>query len=170
MLIWLLVAALVAAAGWFLVRWYRLRGARVVTCPETDAPAGVAVDAVHAAIHGGKLRLESCSRWPERQGCGQECLRQMEASPESCLVRHILAEWYRGKKCTYCGQEFTEIEWGARKPGLVLADGTLAEWGQVKPEEIPDTLRHASPICCSCYIATSFAQKYPKSIVERSRT
>jgi hypothetical protein len=24
------------------------------------------------------LRLSECSRWPERQGCGQECLSQIE--------------------------------------------------------------------------------------------
>src|SRR5579862_2590597 len=81
----------------------RFRGARVVTCPETRAAAGVAIDAWHAAataLHRHPdLRLESCSRWPERGGCGQECISQIEGAPEDCLLWNLLAAWYFSKKC-----------------------------------------------------------------------
>jgi hypothetical protein len=53
---------------------------RAVTCPETQRPAGVTIDARHAAVTGltGKpdFRLSDCTRWPARIRCGQECLPQ----------------------------------------------------------------------------------------------
>jgi len=102
----LVVAALAAALA--LRAWLKYRGDRVIVCPENHRPAGVALDARHAAAvalwNGGELRLSSCSRWPEKSGCGQECLSQIEASPEGCLVRHILTGWYQGKVCAWCGR------------------------------------------------------------------
>src|SRR5205807_9486629 len=81
----------------------RYRGKRLVTCPETRQPAGVDVDVRHAtlsAITGPPdLRLKACSRWPERQDCGQECLLQIELSPEDCKVRNILTNWYEDQDC-----------------------------------------------------------------------
>jgi hypothetical protein len=89
-----------------IVRWYvRYRGARLVTCPETKAPAAVEVDAFQVALSEGgahKLCLKECSRWPERENCGQDCLSQIEASPEDCLVRSIVT-----KKRNLCGSAGT---------------------------------------------------------------
>src|SRR4051794_38323315 len=80
--------------GRLLLVWYRERGARAIVCPENRRPAGVQVDARHAALTGfagaPKLRLSCCSRWPERAGCGQQCLSEIAASPEGCLVHNIL--------------------------------------------------------------------------------
>jgi hypothetical protein len=106
----LIVLAAAAVALFLAVRlagvWIRFRGARVITCPENHCPAGVRVDAAHAAATGlssaPELRLSSCSRWPEKAGCGQECLHEIEASPEECLVRNILVRWYAGKNCAFC--------------------------------------------------------------------
>ena len=67
----------------------------LITCPETGKPAAVKVDAgqaVRESVLGHpKIRLEECSRWPERQNCGQECLSQIEADPENCLVWMTIA-------------------------------------------------------------------------------
>ncbi len=61
-----------------VLAYFKFRGVRVVTCPETAKSAAVEVAAKHAALRRviGKLNLQlkSCSRWPERQGCEQECL------------------------------------------------------------------------------------------------
>jgi hypothetical protein len=66
---------------WVLPAYRAFRGGRTLTCPETREPAEVEVDAAHvaAAAWGGRLdvRLKDCSRWPERAGCGQECLGQV---------------------------------------------------------------------------------------------
>src|SRR4030095_13851768 len=77
------------------VRAYlKSRGTRVVTCPETRKPVAVRLDrhlAASTAMTGDtELRLKSCTRWPERADCGQECLAQIEASPEGCRARRML--------------------------------------------------------------------------------
>ncbi|HEX6903513.1 MAG TPA: hypothetical protein VF789_27600 [Thermoanaerobaculia bacterium] len=66
-----------------LVRsWWRWRGERQVSCPRDHQPARVKVDEMGAAFHeiygepGPMLKV--CSRWPEREGCGQECLVQIK--------------------------------------------------------------------------------------------
>jgi len=82
--------------------------------------------------------------WPERAGCGQECLSQIEASPGECLVRNILTKWYEGKVCAWCGQPFGEIDWAGRKPALLGADGVSIEWSEVPAERLQETLAAAS--------------------------
>lgn len=100
--------------------YWRFRDKRVITCPETRAPAAVELDARHAAatatLGESDLRLQSCSRWPERQDCGQQCLAQIEEAPEECLVRTILAHWYAGSTCVLCGRAIGAIQWTEHKP------------------------------------------------------
>ena len=97
--VYLVVLLLTLTALYFVVpfvvgTFIRYRGKRVITCPETRKPAAIQVDAGHAALTAAvshpDLRLKSCSRWPEREDCGQECLLQVELSPEDCLVRTYL--------------------------------------------------------------------------------
>jgi hypothetical protein len=163
-----------AIAGWRVAdAWWKYRGRRVITCPENQQPAGVVVDARHAAATAlGKapeLRLSSCSRWPERAGCGQECLRQVEASPEGCLVRNILTKWYEGKVCAWCGQPFGEIDWAGRKPALLGADGVSIEWSEVPAEKVHETLAAASPVCFACHMANTLVREHPELAVDRAR-
>ena len=62
----LLIAAVVTGlAVWLGRRYFALRGARIVECPETKAPAAVSLHAAQAAV-GGSLSLSDRSRWPER--------------------------------------------------------------------------------------------------------
>jgi len=67
--------------------WRRWRGTRIVICPENAKPAAVDVDLQYAIVGSiagrPELRLRDCSRWPERRGCGQVCLSQVEELPES---------------------------------------------------------------------------------------
>lgn len=78
-----IVAIAVGSVGlsWVLPSWRTYRRRRVVTCPETGAATGVRVDARRVARSAWMgpldLRLTSCTRWPERAGCGQECLGQL---------------------------------------------------------------------------------------------
>lgn len=90
------VVALGAAVvpGVLAVRaWVRLRGSRVIACPENRQPAGVELDlryaALTAAVGRPHLRLRDCSRWPERASCGQICLMEIEEAPEDGLVRRV---------------------------------------------------------------------------------
>jgi hypothetical protein len=65
--------------------YFRLRGTRLVICPETHHSAVVEVAArsmgMQAILDQPCLRLSECSRWPMRGGCGQDCLSQIEARP-----------------------------------------------------------------------------------------
>ena len=153
--------------------WLKTRGGRVINCPENHMPAGVALDARHAAataLRGDmKLRLASCSRWPEKQDCGQDCLFQIERAPEDCLVRNILVHWYEGKKCAWCGRPIGEIHLGERKPALLTADRCSVEWNQVAPEQLPETLRTALPLCFTCHIANTMVREHPELVIDRSR-
>src|SRR5215470_11462087 len=105
----------------------RFRGKRLVTCPETHHPAAVDLDlkrvALTVATGKGPLRLRQCSRWPERHDCGQECLRQIEADPENCLLWNIVSHWYEGKTCVYCHQRFGQLHRLDHAPALLGPDG-----------------------------------------------
>jgi hypothetical protein len=62
--------------------YFKFRGTRLVTCPETHQAAIVEVAARSMGMQGildePCLRVSECSRWPMRAGCGQDCLRQFE--------------------------------------------------------------------------------------------
>lgn len=162
----------VFAAVRLLIAWFQYRGERLITCPENLRPAGVRLDARHAAVTSfgtPDLRLSACSRWPERAGCGQECVSQIHESPAGCLVRNILAEWYRGKSCACCGQPFGEIEWEIRKPALVSADKVSIEWSRIAAERLPETLQTALPVCFACHMAKTLVREHPDLVTDRSR-
>ncbi len=172
------VGALMVGLG-FLYVWLRAgvpafltyRGTRVVTCPENGSVTAVEVDARHAAATAfhrqPELRLAECSRWPEKAGCGQECLRQIEAAPEDCLVKTMLVRWYAGKTCAYCGKPFGMVHWHDHKPALLGVDGRTAEWSQVPPQQVPEALDHDRPVCWNCHIAETFRREHPDLVVDR---
>src|SRR5512140_15501 len=124
-------------------------GKRLVTCPETQRPAAVAVDAVHAALSGAigqrRLRLEECSRWPERRDCGQRCLAQIELTPDDCMVRTIVTRWYEGKCCALCGTAFGHVRLSVDKPGLLASDGRTMQWSDVRVEMLPEAQAARKP-------------------------
>lgn len=174
----LFILGAIAVLGllYFIIRklsgaYFKFRGKRVVTCPETKETAAVEVDAGHAALTGfsGKpdLRLQDCTRWPERQHCGQECLRQIEAAPEDCLVRMILTKWYEGKTCIYCGKPLGEIDWIQHKPCLMSPAKKTVEWKDVAPEKVPLVLQTYVPVCWNCHIAETFRREHPDLVTER---
>ncbi len=150
--------------------WCKYRGNRVITCPENQRPAGVQMDAAHAAVTAlGKtdLRLSTCTRWPERSGCGQQCLSQIEAAPQDCLVRNILIRWYEGKTCVGCGQSFKDIEF-SHKPALLTSDKFSLEWDQVPADKLFEVLAASAPLCFACHMANTLVREHPELVVDRS--
>jgi hypothetical protein len=148
--------------AWAAVRGYRLhRELMLVTCPDNGAPVAVKLHAVRAAATQltGKpdLRLRSCSRWPEKGDCGQECLSQIKAAPLACSVRSILATSYRGAQCAECGVGIGDVGRGENKPVLMSPDRkTRIEWDEVPPQELPRILSTYSKICWNCHMEKSF--------------
>jgi hypothetical protein len=175
LLLCIVVIALATAGivAWYAVSAYlKYRGKGVVYCPETGEPVAVEVDATHAAltISDGvpELRLRSCSRWPEREGCGQECVAQIELAPEECMARLLLTNWYEGKSCIYCGKPFGEINWTDHKPALFHPEERrTVEWSEIQPQRLPAVLRTHLPVCWNCHIAESFRHEHPELVVER---
>src|SRR5678815_636584 len=99
-----IVIVLIATALYFGIRWLvraysQYRGVKVITCPETERPAQVEVDARHALLTSivGRpdIRLENCSRWPIKEQCGQECLTNLDVASSECVVSGVLMRWYR---------------------------------------------------------------------------
>jgi hypothetical protein len=177
-----LVIALVALAALCLVlvpmlRVYaRFNGTRVITCPETKQAAAVEVDAKHAALSTPRghlaLRLQGCSRWPERQGCGQECLKQIEAAPMDCLLRTILTRWYAGQACAICHKpipqfNWMDIQWLEFRPALMDGEGRTFAWEDFPPEELPEALTTHRPVCWDCHHAERFRQCFSELVVDR---
>ena len=162
--------------GYLLFRGLRsylgLRGKRLITCPENQKPAAVDLDAAQLAkeaVFGTPhLRLSECSRWPERQGCGQECLKQIETAPEGCLVRRIVADWYKGKTCVFCGKsvDVTE-EWVGHVPALLNPRRKLFTGIRSRPESLPDVFQTYSPVCWSCHVAETLRREHPELVVDR---
>lgn len=173
---WVLAALAVATAiaAWrFVSACLKYGGRRLIQCPENLRPAGVTVDARHAGVtalgSGPHLRLSNCSRWPERAACGQQCLSQIEAAPEDCLVDHILTEWYAGKSCASCGRPFEKIDWAMQKPALLSADKSSVVWSQVPAEHLTETLATALPVCFACHTAATLVREHPELVTDRSR-
>jgi hypothetical protein len=173
--LYILAAIVALTLLYFIARpliraFMKYRGARVITCPETEAPAGVEVNALKAAFSGfGKpeLRLKDCSRWPEKENCGQECLTQVEESPEDCLVRNMLTNWYSEKTCVYCDAPLGQIDWLHHKPALMTPDRKTVQWQDIRPEDIPVVLSTHSPVCWKCHVAEAFRRQHPNLVVDR---
>jgi hypothetical protein len=152
--------------------YLRYRGQRLVTCPETHQAAAVHVDASKAAatalIGKQEIRLDQCSRWPERRLCGQECLSEVNADPAHCLVWNIVAHWYNGKSCAYCQKPFTEIHWHDRHPALLSPERVATQWTEVPPEQLPVIFETYLPVCWNCYIAETFRRQNPERVTNRN--
>jgi hypothetical protein len=153
---------------------FKYHGARVITCPENHRHAGVALDTrrvlATGLISAPRLRLSSCSRWPERAGCGQECLSQIAAAPRECLVRTMLSEWYANRKCVFCGQRFGDVQWSFQKPALLVEGQVSVDVEAIPAERLTDLLPTAKPVCFSCHTASTWVRQHPGQVTDRSNT
>jgi len=174
----IILALLVLAVGLFIFRaipgvraYFEFRGKRVITCPETQRPAAVDVAAGEAAVGAfltePTLRLKECSRWPERAGCGQECLQQIEADPENCLIWNMVSKWYEGKKCVFCHKPIGPLHHIDHAPALLGPDFKTSEWKDLRPEELPDVFSRYQPVCWNCHVAENFRRVHPELVTNR---
>ena len=168
---WLLLLTAVALGGVAAWEYFRFRGDRFVTCPETKTRVAVKVDATHTAmtavIGNPQLRLCECTRWPERQDCGQDCLRQIEVAPADCLVRNVVSRWYDDKRCVVCHHAIGPVHWHDHPPALADEDGRTLEWKDVPLERLPEYMEKHQPVCWNCHIVQTFRREHPELIVER---
>jgi hypothetical protein len=164
------LAILMAARG--TRAFLRTRGKRLVTCPENHCAAAVEIDAKGAGLQafrgGGYPCLKDCSRWPERKNCDQECLTEVETLGSGCLVRNVVAGWYKGKTCVYCHKPVDDVaEWTGHIPALLTPDAKTVSWDDVPAEKLPEVFVTHQPVCWSCHIAESFRRQHPELVTDR---
>lgn len=178
MAVFITLVVLVLAIGLFVFRaipglraYFAYRGKRLVTCPETHKAEAVSVAAGEAAVGAfltePTLRLKECSRWPERQDCGQECLKQIEVDPANCLVWNIVSKWYEGKSCVFCHKQIGPLHHLDHAPALLAPDHKTVEWNQVRPEQLPEIFETHRPVCWNCHVAETFRRTHPELVVNR---
>jgi hypothetical protein len=174
-----ILLTLVIAVGVFAVvglrralrTYLKFRGKRLVSCPETHQPAAVRVAAGKAALNATvgneRLRLSECSRWPEREACGQECMAQIQEAPNACLVWTIINRWYEGQTCVYCHKAFGEIHWHDHPPALLNSEHKTVQWNEIRTENLQDALKTHQPVCWSCHMAETFRREHAELVVDR---
>lgn len=87
---WVVVAGIVAVGGLYALLpviaevYFRFRGPRSVSCPETGTTATVEVNAGQAALSalvGPPVpSVRQCSLWPERHACAEACMQSAAGS------------------------------------------------------------------------------------------
>jgi hypothetical protein len=159
----LLIVGFALLCFWFLRQpdGY-LSSQRVLTCPETRKPAAVKLDIGHRlrTLFGGReqLQLKSCSRWPERQGCSQECLLQVDSSP--AILDGVLRAWYAGKTCALCHRALQEQDWTLGRFSAVDASGRFLCGSELPLRKLPTALESYQPVCWPCHLGQR-ARNYP---------
>jgi hypothetical protein len=156
-----------------LTAWLRVRGTRIVSCPETHKPAAVRVDAGHAAVTAvwekADLRLTACARWPERAGCDQACTAQIVQAPQETRARTIAGHFFEGARCAICRHGIEPIHGAMLQPGLLdPVTRDMVAWDEVPAEQLFDVFMARLPICANCTLAESLRRRFPDRLLERS--
>lgn len=174
----IITVVLLLAAGLFMVRavpglraYCRLRGQRLITCPETHTAEAVTVAAGEAGLgaffNEPTLRLKECSRWPERENCGQDCLQQIEEDSQGCLVWNIVSKWYEGKSCVFCHKPIGGLHDWEHAPALLGPDFRTTEWKRIRAEKLPEIFATHQPVCWNCHVTESFRRLHPELVTDR---
>ena len=158
----------------FIALYFRYRGKRIVMCPETEAPVALEINAPLAAgtwiVSEPRYVVTACSRWPEKADCDQACTLQVDAAPDTTLVRNIVAQWYAERTCVYCANPIREISGSVVLPALLSPDGELREWNDVAAEELPQILSNAIAVCARCELVEDFRRRFPGRVIDRPAT
>ena len=169
-----LIGAVVLVAlpvGFSLQSYFRNRGRRTVICPEDHEPVTVELDntfAFRTALRGEEHeRLHTCSRWPEKGDCGQECLAQVDPSPEN--LERLLQKWHQGKTCVICERPLTPADWRRSRLALLNEKQKLFELRHMHLDEIPSALDHMAPLCWNCHQEERVRQAEPQRILKGDR-
>ena len=177
--IFITLIVVVAAVGLFMFRaipgiraFFTYRGERLITCPESHTKEAVEVAAGEAAVGAflsePTLHLKECSRWPERQNCGQDCLQQIESNAGDCLVWNIVAKWYAGKRCVLCRKEFGPLHHLDHVPALLGPDYRTTEWKDFSAQDLPKVFDTHQPVCWNCHVTETFRRTRPDLVVDRN--
>src|SRR4051812_16661769 len=170
----LFIIVLIVYAGIASAAWFRMRGTRVVVCPESGQPATVEVDAAHAAVSAilerSDLRLKACSRWPERERCKQTCVQQLAIAPHDTSPSWVPEHFFDGKQCALCHRAIPAVHSEEEQPGLLnpISREVVAR-ETIRAQELPPLFRSYVPICSNCRIVETFCREHAHLVVDRHR-
>ena len=133
--------------------YYENRGRKAVKCPDTDQTADIEMDhgfALKTAMRGQeRSRVQSCSQWPQHGECGQECLVQVDASPEN--LERLFARSLSGSTCASCTREITPSDWRQGRLGVLDQEHRLFELRDMPVDDLQAVLRETRPLCWTCH-------------------
>jgi len=135
-----------------LQSYFQNRGLQSAICPESGDQVDIEVDNKYSfwtALRGQEhSRLKSCTNWPEKGNCAQECLVQVDPSPEN--IERMMLSWYKGKACAICARAITPSDW--RRGRLAWLDNhKLVELRQVNLRQLQLKLNELRPLCWRCH-------------------
>jgi len=173
--LFIVLLLIIVLAVYFVIAvrtWMRVHGARVVICPETQQPVAVRVDVGHAMASAvwekPDLRLTACTRWPERAGCDQPCVGQIESEPADTNPKVIAAHFFSHERCAICGAPIEAPGAMTLAPGFMdRATHTVQRWDEVPPQDLPAAIATRHPLCANCTLAESFRQRFPDRVTDR---
>jgi hypothetical protein len=171
-LLLVLTASVITWVVWDLMRALRvrrLRGLRVITCPETGCAAAVRIDVPHAVVTSlvadqPDIRLVACSRWATRGPCEQPCVP--EAQSDDSAVAAVARRAFAGRRCIYCRKPVTHVQFLDHCPALLIEDNTVP-WCDVPAERLSEALRTHAVVCWNCHIAETFRRAHPELVTDR---
>lgn len=133
--------------------YYKNRGRHSAICPENGEHVDIEMDhkfAFWTALRGQEhTRLASCTRWPEKGDCGQECQAQLDPSPEN--VERLMLGWYKGRVCGICARNITPSHWRRSRLGLLDEHHKLVELRDLDLAGLQAALTHMRPLCRTCH-------------------
>ncbi len=154
-----------------LQAYYANRGRRSVICPGNGQRVDVELDhryALKTAFRNHQQsRLESCTRWPEQGDCGQECLVQVDPTPEN--VERLLTKWYEGKHCAICTRRLGPSDWQRSRLAVLNQQHEIFELRQMHLDELQSALEHMHPLCWNCHQEERARQAPPARILRGER-
>ncbi len=154
-----------------LQNYFKNRGRQSVTCPDSNQPVNVEVDRKFAfwmALRGQEhSRLKTCSRWPKKGDCGQECLAQIDPSPEN--IERLLSKWYEGKSCAICARALSPSDWRRSRLALLNEQHKLFRLHDMYLEELQEYLQQMRPLCWNCHQEERAREAVPPRLLKGDR-
>ena len=143
--------------------YYRNRGRKAAICPDNSEAVAVEFDnkfAFWSALRGKEhTRLASCTRWPEKGDCGQECLSQIDPTPEN--IERLMLGWYKGRLCAICARNITPSDWRRNRLALLNEHHKLVELRDLDLHGLQAALTTMRPLCWICHQEERVRQAAP---------
>jgi hypothetical protein len=154
-----------------LQTYHQNRGRHAVQCPENGETADVEMDrrfVLKSAMRGHEhSRLQSCSRWPEKGECAQECLAQVDPSPQN--LERVFSSTLVGRSCAVCSRDIAPDDWRLGRLAVLNQQHQLLELRDMPVDDLQSTLRDTRPLCWKCHLDERARQVVPLRMMRGSR-